>query len=118
MPNKFIETITSVDSNLFITSNQYTPLYCPDDNNLNDGSVRTCNGGFEYYNANSSCWFPLSGANVNIELGPHVETVMRWAFKKMAEEEKLSELAKKYPALKQAKDNYEIVKALVQHEVV
>lgn len=117
MANKFVETITSLDNNLFISSSSYTPSYYPDDNNLHDGSVRTNRGGLEYYDSKSRCWFPLPGADVKVELGPQIEMVLQWAYKKMDEEEKLKQLAEKYPALKQAKENYDIVKALVQNEV-
>lgn len=114
MSNKFIETVNSYDLQISVSS--YTPQYGPDDKNLHDGSVRTCRGGLEYYNAGSNCWFPMPGANVNINLGPRVEMVLEWAYKKMAEEDQIESLIKKYPALKIAKENYEIVKALVQNE--
>ena len=116
MANKFVETITSTDHNLFVVTHTHTPFYNPDDKNLHDGSVRTCRGGLEYYDASHSCWLPLPGSNVNVELSPHVESVLQWAFKKMEEEEKLKQLAEKYPALKAAKENYDIVKALIENE--
>jgi hypothetical protein len=34
----------------------------------------------------------------------------------MAEEQKLKELCEKYPGLKQAKEKYEIIKALVEND--
>jgi hypothetical protein len=116
MANKFIESINSSDSSLYIRNTDYTPFYNPDDINLHDGAIRTNRGGFEYYNARDRCWFPLPGSNANIELSPHVESVLQWAFKKMQEETKLNELAKKYPAFKQAKENYETIKVLVSNE--
>lgn len=116
MANKFIETLSSSDSNLYINSTSYTPFYSADDKNLHDGAVRTNRGGFEYYNARDRCWFPLPGSHANIELSPHVENVLQWAFKKMDEEKKLNALAEKYPAFKQAKENYETIKILVSNE--
>jgi hypothetical protein len=38
-----------------------------------------------------------------------------WAERKMLQEQQEAELCKKYPALKTAKDNYETIRALVQH---
>lgn len=113
MPNTFIETVESGDANIYVRKTAYTPYYAPDDKNLHDGSIRTNRGGLEYYDASNSCWLPLPGADVKVELGPHIEMVLQWAYKKMDEEEKLKQLAEKYPALKQAKENYEIVKAMV-----
>lgn len=114
MANKFIETVNSYDLQISVSS--YTPYYRPDDKNLHDGSIRNSQGGLEYYDAGNNCWLPLPGANVNINLGPRVEMALEWAYKKMAEEDQIASLVKKYPALKSAKENYEIVKALVQNE--
>lgn len=116
MANTFIETITSMDGNISVIATSHTPHYYPDDKNLHDGSVRTKQGGLEYYDVNFGCWLPLPGADVKVELSPQIEYVLKWAFKKMAEEEKLNELAKQYPAFKQAKDNYDLIKAMVDNE--
>jgi hypothetical protein len=118
MANRFIENIVSGDSNVYVSTNGYTPFYYPDDKNLHDGSVRTRGGGLEYYDAKYNAWLPLPGCESKIEISPHVQIVLEWAYKKMAEEEKLKVLTEKYPSLKQAKENYDIVKALVQNEVV
>lgn len=116
MTNRFVENIRSSDQTIYCVDVSHTPHYTPDDNNLHDGSVRTRSGGLEYYDAKFKCWLPLPGSEVRVELAPHVTHVLGWAYRKMEEEAKLDALAKKYPAFKQAKDNYEVIKALVTNE--
>lgn len=116
MPNTFVETVDSGDASIYVRKTAYTPYYVPDDKNLHDGSIRTNRGGLEYYDAGNNSWLPLPGSDVKVEIAPHVQVVLDWAWAKMQEEHKLEDLAAKYPAFKQAKENYEIVKALVQNE--
>jgi hypothetical protein len=116
MANRFVETITSGDSSIYATTTSHTPYYTPDDKNLHDGAVRTTRGGFEYYDVNRQCWFPLPGADINLTVGPQFQIVLDWAMRKMNEEEKIKKLAEKYPALKQAKENYDLIKAMVENE--
>ena len=114
MANRFVETITSSDASIYSVTNSHTPYYTANDLIPNDGCVRTNNGGLEYYDGRHSCWMPLPGSNVRIEIAPHVQAVLDWAYHKMQEDEEMNALAEKYPALKTAKENYEIVKALVK----
>jgi hypothetical protein len=72
--------------------------------------------GLEYYKNDIDSWLPISGSQVDIEHSSVLDTVINWALIKMEEERKINELADKYPALKQAKLNYETVKALVSNE--
>jgi hypothetical protein len=60
----------------------------------------------------------LPGSEVRIEISPHVQIVLDWAYAKMQDDHKLDAMVAKYPALKQAKENYDIIKAMVQDEVV
>lgn len=114
MPNTFVETVDSGDASIYVRRTGYTPYYSPDDKNLHDGSVRTNKGGLEQYDAGSDCWLPLPGSDVKVEISPHVQVVLDWAWVKMQEEYKLEELAAKYPAFKQAKENYDLIKAMVK----
>jgi hypothetical protein len=116
MANKFVETVNSSDASIYVTHQGYTPYYNPDDKNLHDGAVRTKNGGLEYYDTKYNNWMPLPSTDVKIEIAPHVQVVLDWAHLKMKEELELEQLVAKYPALKQAKENFEIVKALVRNE--
>lgn len=117
MMNKVVENITCFDQSILVINNDYTPYYSPDNTRPMDGVLRTCNGGLEYYDAHVGDWLPLPGCKVELELGHHTAEVVKWAQQKMLEEDKLDELAEKYPALKKAKENYDIIRRIVQNEV-
>jgi len=116
MANKFVENIQCNDMSVYSTITDHTPYYTPDDYNFQDGVVRTRGGGLEYYDAKLYSWLPLPGSEVALELGPMARTVLDWAYAKMEEEQQLEQLVQQYPTLKAAKENYEIVKALVRNE--
>ena len=68
-----------------------------------------------------SNWLVMSAAFPTLNLAPHVQAVVEWAQKKMAEEENRKQLAQKHPAFKDALDALQraqeqvrIVEALVQ----
>lgn len=115
MANKFVETVGNSDASILVTYSAHTPYYTPDDKNLHDGAVRTSQGGLEYYDAKYNSWLPLPGLDVKLEIAPHVQHVLDWAYLKMQEELELDNLVAKYPALKQAKENFDLVKAMVKH---
>lgn len=77
------------------------------------------NNGFEVYDGNN--WIRIDGAYPTVELDLSAQAAIRWANEKMAEEERLKELAKKNPTLKdaleslrRAEEQVRIVAALVQ----
>lgn len=51
-----------------------------------------------------------------VELCPETHKVLAWAQKKMQEEQQLEKLMGQYPALKSAKEQFDITKHLVQNE--
>ena len=68
-----------------------------------------------------SNWLVMSAAFPTLNLAPHVQAVVEWAQKKMAEESRLRELAARNPSLrdaleavKRAEEQVQIVAALVQ----
>ena len=68
-----------------------------------------------------SNWLVMSAAFPTLNLAPHVQAVVEWAQKKMAEESHLRELAARNPsvkdaldALQRAEEQVKIVAALVQ----
>ena len=68
-----------------------------------------------------SSWLMISAAFPMLSLAPHVQAVVEWAQKKMAEESRLRELAARNPSLrdaleavKRAEEQVQIVAALVQ----
>lgn len=77
------------------------------------------NNGFEVYNGSN--WIRMDGAYPTVELDLSAQAAIRWAHEKMAEEERIKELAKTNPALKdavealqRAQEQVKIVAALVQ----
>jgi hypothetical protein len=71
------------------------------------------NGNLEVYSDGS--WISTDEL-IAIQLPDGTQNVLQRARKKMAEEQKLKELCEKYPGLKQAKEKYEIIKALVEND--
>lgn len=77
------------------------------------------NNGFEVYDGSN--WIRMDGAYPTVELDLGAQAAIRWANEKMAEEERLKELAKTNPALQdaiealqRAQEQVKIVAALVQ----
>lgn len=56
----------------------------------------------------------MYGQDVHISGGPALMTVMSWAYKKMAEEADLKRLCAEYPNLEQVRQEFEMMKQLVQ----
>jgi hypothetical protein len=54
----------------------------------------------EVYDGNS--WLMMGNSYPTVELAPHVQAVVTWAQIKMAEEEKIKELAAKHPTVADA----------------
>jgi hypothetical protein len=112
----FVEHIQVCGYNVKVSTNDYSTRYFPDPERQLDGMVRVGLEGLEYYKDDTDSWLPISGSQVDIEHSSVLDNVINWALIKMEEERKINELADKYPALKQAKLNYETVKALVSNE--
>lgn len=117
MANKFVENVVSSDQSIYAKISDHTPYYLPNNTRPMDGALRTNCGGIEYYDAGVGDWFPLPGCEVRLDVAPHYVTVLNWAMRKMEEERKLDELAERFPAFKTAKENYELMKAMVRNEV-
>lgn len=81
------------------------------------------------YNGSAQCmevydgmtWLSISAAFPMVSLSPHVQAVVEWAQKKMAEETRLENLAQEHPivadaleALHRAQEQLKIVELLVQ----
>jgi hypothetical protein len=77
------------------------------------GEVRAINGHLKVYDGSQFIPIHTTAWVDNIELG----TVVEWAKQKMEEEAKLDELTKRFPAFNTAKENYELMKAMVRNEV-
>jgi hypothetical protein len=82
------------------------------------GMVRYINNNLEIYDGSN--WMMMQSSYPQVELSGHVQAVIQWAEKKMAEEARLKDLAAKHPtvadaieAVKQAEEQVRIVAALV-----
>ena len=90
------------------TSFPYVPM---NNNNPIQGMIRI--NGQDTQVFDGSGWQTMYGSIANIELTPEVQSIIDWARKKKAEEQKLDELCKTYPGLGKARDNFETFKRLV-----
>jgi hypothetical protein len=90
--------------------------YFPNDSIPNDGALRTYAGNIQYYNALTHCWTSMQGSTVNIDLAADHQVILDWARDKMTEDMRIKDLAEKYPALKKAQENFDVVKALVEND--
>lgn len=118
----FIENLTlvSYSPGIQVRKSEYGPNYHPDSANFKDGVVRVNINRLEYYNSDEDTWTPLTGDRVelNMNLPAGLDIVISWAYQKMDEERKIEQLAAKYPALKQARDNFELIKQVVKNEKI
>ena len=64
----------------------------------------------------SNSWVPVSMNYATIELNPEAESLLDWARKKQTEEHAMSAMLEKYPALRKAKDNFDILLNLVKDD--
>ena len=112
----FIDAVGSYNADIMLYLTDHSPRYQPSSAVPNDGYIRTNYGKFEYWDGRNGCWMPCSGADINVSLGPRIIPIVEWAERKMIEERRLAEMVEKYPALKAAKENYELIKAMVSNE--
>lgn len=78
------------------------------------GMVRYGSSGLEAFDGYS--WFPVAQPST-IGLTWEAEQLLDWVRSKKLEEEKIDELCQTNPALHKARENFEIIKKLVMHEV-
>jgi len=89
------------------------PYTCNGEERGVEGEVRAINGQLKVFNG--SMWEQVhNDAWVDsIDLG----TVVEWAKQKMEQELREQALAEQFPAFAKAKENYELIKRLVENEV-
>lgn len=89
----------------------YVPM---NSNNPIQGMVRVNGQDMQVFDGSS--WITMGSSYASVELTPEVQSIIEWARKKKAEEQRLDELCEKYPGLRKARDNYEVFLKLVQSE--
>lgn len=80
--------------------------------------------GMVRWNSNMNCmevsdgnsWKLLTAGSASIGLSGEAEMLLDWAREKRAEEQQMQEMMDKYPALKKARDNYDLIWNLVKDE--
>lgn len=93
-----IRTI-SAGEGINISGNIYNAPYI-DTTKPSAGLVRYTNDNLEVYDGSS--WLPLHSSYPQIEISDHVKAILAWAQDKIAEEERLKELAAHYPTVADA----------------
>lgn len=78
-----------------------------------EGEVRAINGELRVYNG--SMWQTITATTLMND--PGLEELVEWARKKMAQELEDQQLAEQFPAFAKAKENYEMIRRLVENEV-
>lgn len=85
-------------------------------------SPGTAGAGMLRWNSNMNCievndgvmWKAFSTAIPTIELTPEAQNILDWAKQKMEEERRIDGLCEKYPGLRNARDNFETFKRIVE----
>ena len=60
-----------------------------------------------------SSWLNMNSSYATVSLGSELQVLLNWARRKMIQEQDLKSLMEKYPGLKDAKEHYDIMLALV-----
>ena len=112
----FIERVEGSGSITVQLNGGITPDYTPNSSIPLDGMLRTFNGRVEYYDGSLNQWYTWHGATLRVELLPAFEDVMWWAMEEKQKAEQLEEKMKKFSSLRLAKENFDMVKALVEND--
>jgi hypothetical protein len=80
--------------------------------------------GMVRYNSNMNCmevndgnsWRQLGMNYASVGLTPEAESLLDWARQKQQEELSVAAMMEKYPALKKARDNYDLIWNLIKDE--
>lgn len=113
-----IRTINSNSPYLFVNNGNPSPTYF-NHSAPSAGMVRFFNNTMEVYDGTS--WVPIGSLHSTIEMTPEAVEILNWGRAKMAEENRIKELADQHPGIKDLQQKLEIMIALVnqdKHSVV
>lgn len=82
--------------------------------NGNTKCFEVCDNNNSSYNGG---WMRIDNT-VQLSSDPQIQSVLEWAKKKMTEDAKIEQLAKEYPAVKDAREKLDIIIKLVQDESI
>lgn len=97
----------------FVIAQQAMSIPYVSTNYASAGMMRCVNGIIEVYNGVGWESIRLNWVDV---LSVDARDTLEWANKKMMEEQSLDQLCERYPALKSARDNFNVVRVLVESE--
>jgi hypothetical protein len=80
--------------------------------------------GSVYYDSGASClkrfdgvsWQPIIGLSYTADLDPETQSLLEWAREKREAEQRLIQLCSEHPGLREAKERFDIMLALVSQE--
>ena len=80
--------------------------------------------GMMRYNPNMNCievndgnsWIRMAADYASVGLTPEAESLLDWAREKRSEEQHLQEMLEKYPGLKKAKENFDLMLNIVKDD--
>lgn len=96
-----------ISNTLFVSSN--TP-FCNVNSNPFCGMIRLNGSDYEFFDGVT--WNKMY-TTATVDLSFQTQQAIDWAIRKMNEEKKLDEYCKQYPALDEARNNFELIKKLV-----
>lgn len=104
-----IKNITSNSSLVSVSCYQgNTPYISPGAQSAGMIRYNTSMQRTEVYDGNN--WQELGGGYASIDVAPHVQAVINWAQRKMAEESEMKAMAAKHASVQHALDNFEQAK--------
>ncbi len=96
-------TVSGGDTNVpYVNQNTTNPM---------TGMMRVWGSEIQCFDA--GCWLNMNTSYATVSLDSESQVLLGWARRKMLEEQDLKLLMEKYPGLKDAKDSYEVMLALV-----
>lgn len=101
------------NSSRYLTVSYVTNTYV-NTSSPGSGAMRYYNGRVEVFDGYS--WLPISSGTQLVGLTPEAELLLDWAKKKMEDEKLETEMLEKYPALKSAKGQYDVIKQICSAE--
>lgn len=103
--------ISNGNPNLPYVNESNTPTIDSTGRSHYNGDIRYLNGGIQIFNSGS--WINM-GTYASVDLSQEIKDILSWVKYKIDQEQKIKKMAEKYPAVKTAKDQLDIVMALVE----
>lgn len=105
---------TSDPDYIMVTGNYTTPYISP--GAVGAGMLRW-NPNTKQIEVNDGCvWIEFQSSDAQVRLTDRARLTLQWAESKMAEEQKIEDIIKRNPALKKAKEKYDLIWNIVKNE--